>query len=744
MDTHAKRPLISIGLVGIRDTDTVPVNEILNTVAGQDFPSVELLVCPDSGDESLIQALQEGLYRLPPDRFLRTRVRPFFCSSGAAEAMEWIIENAAGEFLIFHTLSETLYDTHVLSNYWSALQGRGESLGLMRTLAVRKSDQSWRILPEMEAYAALTEGSPAEQLQWLEDAGRTVRCGGMCFRTAALRGAALSEDSYEEMLFSAMLSAGQNGVLVRPELCATRHYCEEFPEDGSLLPLYDTHVETPPARGEILNLTDYLALETAVNAALEISGGPFHKPDTGARRKLSGKLSDLCARIRARARGGVWGLTDSQFLLLRYLEDLIHLLDFPGRRVSDYKWLLKDAGEKRRPCFRVVFFVNEYAVWPSLQSVYEAVQAQSNMEAQLVYLPFRHVSKTIADAAEWEAYRAAGYCPLPHDQYQIARECPDVVFYVKPYDDIPRDFTIGEVHRAVPRCVYIPYGMETGDNAECLNYQCRCPVQFYAWRAAAYCRDYYEKMRRYTYRQGENYLPCGHPRIDLRFRDYSGDADYLAIREKAGSRRIVLWNTHFGLSEEHQFGTFFQFRDTILNYFSVHTDLFLLWRPHPLFYGALAQMEGRSPSEISAWFDALHTRENLYVDRSTNYLPAFAVSDAMISDQTSFVPEYLTWGKPLIVTRGPGTPPALYRTLEKYLRSARESGEITAFLEAIRTEELPAPSVPKEAAEEMFIPQEGTVGGYLAEYLSRQIREEQAELLSGDIQDAQGFSDSGK
>ena len=731
MDAFDEHARITVGLLGIHDTDDTAIEEIVKTVRAQDLSYYELLICPDSENETLIQEMVEWLYVSPSENCLKTTIQPFSYQCGTAEAMEWIIKNAAGEFLIFHTLSETLYDTHVLSNYWNAFQGREESLGFMRTLVMKRSDQSWRILPEMEAYAGLTGTSPEEQVQWLKSSGKSVCNGGICFRTAALREIDLPSDAYEENFFSIMLSAGRNGVLVCPEYCATRHYCAEFPENDSLLPLYITQKTAATARGDILNLTDYLALETAVNAALKICGGPFHRPDDFTRHELSEKLTRLCAQIRAKAQGGVWALTDSQRCLLQYLEKLIHLLDFPGRRVSDYKWLLADAGGKRRPQFRVAFFVNEYAVWPSLQSTYEAVQARPDMEAQLVYLPFRHASKTVPDSEEWAAYHAAGYRLLSHNQYDISRECPDAAVYVKPYDDIPHAFTIGETHRVIPRCVYIPYGMETADNAECLKYQCHCPMQFHAWRAAAYCKDYYEKMRRHTYRQGENYLPCGHPRIDLRFQDYSGSADYRAVREKAGTRRIVLWNSHFGLEREHKYGTFFQYKDAILDYFNTHTDLFLLWRPHPLFCGALAKLEGKALPEITAWFDSLHMRENFYIDRSRNYLPAFAASDAMISDQASFVPEYLAWGKPLIVTRGPETPPALYHTLETYLHFATEPEHIAVFLETIRTGDLPAPSVSEKVSEEMFIPREGTVGGYLAEYLSRQIRKEQAELLEG-------------
>lgn len=729
MSCYEKHAQMTVGLLSVQDTDEAALNEILGTLMGQDISSFELLICPDIANETLVQQIIEDLYLFPTESCVRTVIHPLSYESGAAEAMEWMIQNAAGEFVVFHTLSETLYDAQVLSRYWQAFQGRGESLGLMRTLVYRKSDQTWKILPEMEAYGPLAQASPEEHVRLLSAAGKELCNGGICFRRAALSEPHFSNGTYPELLFSAMLSAGRDGVLVLAEYCATRHYCKEFPENRDLAPLYTPPGKIRTTHRDVLNLTDYLALETAVQAALEICGGPFHKPDIPARKALSEKLTRLCGQMRAKSQGGVWGITDSRWQLLRYLEKLILLLELPGRRVSDYKMLLADAREKAYSKFKVVFFANEYTIWPSLQSVYEAVQAAPDMEAQLVYLPFRHISKTVPDAAELEAYRAAGYQPLSHDHYNIAEECPDAAVYVKPYDEIPRAFTIGETHRAIPRCLYIPYCMEVVDDLENTYYQCRCPMQFHAWRIAAYCKDYYEKMRKCTYTQGKNYLLCGHPRIDLRFHDYSGDAAFRAIRQKAGNRKIVLWNTHFFSAEGDRGGTFSLFKDAVLNYFDMHTELFLLWRPHPLFYGALAQAEGKPLSEIDAWFQAMQAKENYYIDRSASYLPSFAVSDAMVSDQASFVPEYLSWGKPLIVTHGPGTSGALYRSLKPHLHYVEKQEDIIAFLETIRTTDLPAPSVSEEVAKEIFVPREGTVGGYLAEYLSRQIRKEQAELL---------------
>ena len=105
----------------------------------------------------------------------------------------------------------------------------------------------------------------------------------------------------------------------------------------------------------------------------------------------------------------------------------------------------------------------------------------------------------------------------------------------------------------------------------------------------------------------------------MRLLDYRENADYCSIWEKAGNRKIVLWNTHFSLTGGDGWGTYSLFKDIIFDYFDTHLDMFLLWRPHPLFYGALAQASDKSLEEVNAWFRLLHTKENYYIDKSAGF-----------------------------------------------------------------------------------------------------------------------------
>lgn len=711
-------PTITVGLLCARDTDTVAVNEILYTITQQKYRPLELLICPDMMDDLTLRLILKQLYTLLPDGQIRTVIQPFSYEGGVADAVNWMIKNATGDFVIFHTLSETLYDDQVLLAYAQALQGTTAAMAAARTLVCRKADSAWKLLPHEAAYS---QAAPAE-----------VLCGGgICFRRAALEALSFSAGSYLEFLHAAISLANQDSVIKLPQLCATRHFCANFPENDDISLLYCT-AAAKKERQTLLNLTDYLTLEAAVYAAEESCGRLFAPADNDKAAAIQHKIQHFCSSIRSTTQDSVWGTTDTQECLLTYLGMLCRLLDAPESRVSDYKWLLSKAKSNARNKFKIVFFVNEYATWPSLKSVYEAARNSPSMEAQIVYLPFSHIDKTESDDKALSDYRRAGYCPISHEQYDISRECPDIAVYVKPYDSVPPSFYIDETHKVIPHCLYIPYGMEVGNTAECLGYQCHTPMQYYAWRITAYCRDYMRKMQEHTFTQGQNYLPCGHPRVDLRLLDYRNDPTYTAIQQKAGDRKIVLWNTHFTLEDGDNWGSFFHFKNAVLDYFTAHDDIFLLWRPHPLFYGALAKIEHHNLAEIHAWFDALHERNNFYIDRGGDYLPAFAVSDAMISDLASFVPEYLAWGKPLLVTRKPGTTGTYLTALESKLVSTDRPADASAFLENIRTSKSAPPAVSPDIAEELYLNDGVSVGSWLIDYTEQQIRNERKAWLEED------------
>ena len=84
-----------------------------------------------------------------------------------------------------------------------------------------------------------------------------------------------------------------------------------------------------------------------------------------------------------------------------------------------------------------------------------------------------------------EAYRAAGLPVVHCEDYDLAKESPDLVFFLKPYDLIPSQYYIDEVERIVKRSVFIPYSVKWVDHENLpllVRYHFQLPLQEKAWK----------------------------------------------------------------------------------------------------------------------------------------------------------------------------------------------------------------------------------------------------------------------
>ena len=112
-----------------------------------------------------------------------------------------------------------------------------------------------------------------------------------------------------------------------------------------------------------------------------------------------------------------------------------------------------------------------------------------------------------------------------------------------------------------------------------------------------------------------------------------------------------MWNTHHSiLSKVESFGTWTKYGMEIVRYFKMHREeLFVIWRPHPLFFGALEKYMGKDEADL--FWEEVRQTENFFLDDEETYLSAFSVSDILISDASSMVKEFLYMDKPVIVLR---------------------------------------------------------------------------------------------
>lgn len=377
-----------------------------------------------------------------------------------------------------------------------------------------------------------------------------------------------------------------------------------------------------------------------------------------------------------KSKDSMWGLTNSQKCYLELLHNILRAGDsfFSTKKIEKIKNDIKNNFDYK---IRVVFFCHEFQTFSSFISIYNKLKNDNHFICKLVHIPFFHVDKAYDKEEELNEYKKNGYHEIIEaEDYQLTSENPDVAFFLKPYDLIPKEFYIDEIEKVIEKSIYIPYGMEIGATKESMRYQFQLPLHEKAWYCISYCTKHYKNACCYSKQKGRNYLMIGHPRMDLVNLDLSNEKETKKIKQLIKNRPIFMYNPHFTIKDgEDNWGSFKTYGMDILNYFSKHKELFLIYRPHPFLEGALKE---EYDSVFLENYNKLlqKNKDNIYLDKSGNYLIAMHLADYLISDANSFVPEFLTYNKPVIYTKKHNTTGFNNPDLEKMLYICEKKEDI--------------------------------------------------------------------
>lgn len=341
--------------------------------------------------------------------------------------------------------------------------------------------------------------------------------------------------------------------------------------------------------------------------------------------------------------------------MLINLEDVHMSEDVTGQYVvcQDVKGQVEN-GQTKRSGIKVVFFCREYHLWSSVQTLYESMQKNGRTNPVLVYVPGFHIN---ADAEKVkrgiEDYKGHGYKIVLCDEYDIKEKKPDIAVFNLPYSNTREDCTVDYVSKYVRRCIYVPYGYylnTTWDGLLRMRY--KIAMIYLAWIVFWGDQSELDFAKRYAWNKGINFAAVGLPRMDLirelSVNSYPEYADH--IRTLAKGRKVILWNTHHSMnSDEVCWSSWGKMGNQILDFIQKGCeDIFVVWRPHPLFYGAIEKRMGKDEADL--FWEKVKAVENIYIDEKETYLYGFSVADIMLSDASSMAKEFLYTGKPVVVT----------------------------------------------------------------------------------------------
>lgn len=329
---------------------------------------------------------------------------------------------------------------------------------------------------------------------------------------------------------------------------------------------------------------------------------------------------------------------------------------------------------------KILFLLQEYPIFPASEYLYRTAAIDPRFEVQAVYVPFYHKNQT-QENHNLEIYNSEGIPAVNYDEYNLSAENPDVVIFTKPYNNIPKQFSITEVEKLVKYTIYIPYGLEL--NKRLIRYGFRDYCHFAVWRHLAYGSIVKEYGAKYGFRNGENIAVWGHPRVD-NYRKENIPAPNPEWQEKINDRKVILWCPHHTIVPGPEcVSTWLENYEMIFSLFEKHRDLVLLWRPHPLLFGAIVNNNYMSKKELATFLADKQAQENIVLDQTPDYRTAFSMSDAIITDGTTFSLEYLLTGNPLMVTTNSLDQFYEPEAMEDALYIGRSHEDIQHFIENI-------------------------------------------------------------
>lgn len=444
---------------------------------------------------------------------------------------------------------------------------------------------------------------------------------------------------------------------------------------------------------------------------------------------VADRIRNQVDRIRKKA-NGYWSLPKGRLSFLQALEALASVLDHHPT-VSTIQMLKREFTQvlfKVNPRCRVLFLAQEVSVWPSLQGVYETMSADPRFETRLVYVPFIHPNQKKADT-NFFRYQKMGLPVQAHTDYSLTEDNPDIVFFAKPYDQIPKEFYISEVERIVEKTVYIPYGMETNYNL--VRYGFQDYLHYRVWRHVVYGEFVKSVGARWGYRNGENIVVWGHPRMDY-YRSGCHPEIPSGWGDKIRGKRVICWCPHHTiLLGPERVSTWMENHETVFEQIRQHPDLVLLWRPHPMLFGALVNNGYMRADEMETFIAEKAAEDNIILDQSEDYHAAFEVSDALITDGTTFSMEYLGTGKPLMLTISDITQYYNHEEAEKGLYVAQNPADIVAFIEDVVCGQKDYKKAARQeyARKMLFMPENMSIAQHITECIFRDLQEDQIQKV---------------
>ena len=326
----------------------------------------------------------------------------------------------------------------------------------------------------------------------------------------------------------------------------------------------------------------------------------------------------------------------------------------------------------------IVFLPYKASMWDSLESVWQAADADQTCDAYVIPIPY--YDKNPDGSFRQMHYEGDQYpkkVPITnYKEFDFETHHPDIIYIHNPYDNINLVTSVhpffysDNLKKYTDKLIYIPYfvmGEVSPDNeatVESKKHYCMTPGVLNADKVIVESEDVRQiYIKALTKEMGaasrskweEKILGLGSPKFDkvinTKKEDLEIPEEWLKIIQKPdGSwKKIIFYNTSIGtlLNDNEKmlekmkqvFGVFKENQDKVA----------LLWRPHPLIQATVSSMRPQLWKAYEKIVEQYRSEGWGIYDDSADMDRAVVLSDAYYGDRSSVVYLYQKTGTPVMI-----------------------------------------------------------------------------------------------
>ena len=306
--------------------------------------------------------------------------------------------------------------------------------------------------------------------------------------------------------------------------------------------------------------------------------------------------------------------------------------------------------------YKLLFVADIKGKWDSVASVYKEACKREDCEVDVVIQPVFRQTKlpdgTVRTEEMYEDYLTqAGIPARRYEDYNLEEEQPDITFISQPYESCTIPMFWPENIAKYSKLVYLPYFTATTLNTKISSslhsFLCM-DVEKFAWKIACQSDTMARYYKEIGSQRGKNVVVSGLPKWDEVFGATKENTECpTQWKDKLDGKKVFIWNTHFSM--EACASNILEKGNAFLDLFEGRTDIALIWRPHPLTELIIKMyIPGQYPKYASLK-QRVEKSSNMVFDDNASYLPSFVYSDALITDFSSIMTQYLFADKPILM-----------------------------------------------------------------------------------------------